>query len=98
MNRIVSWYGSEGFVYEADPRHAEIIIEQLGLHNAKPVVTPGTKEGRTQPGWENKLSNIDGNKYRAIVARCNYLAPHRPDIHCIVKELARHMADPNEGG
>ena len=98
LNRIVSWHSSEGFIYDADPRHAEIIIEQLNLQNVKPVSMPRTKEeGRTQPGWENKLSNIDGTKYRAMVARCNYLSPDRPDIAYIVKELARRMTYPNEG-
>ena len=52
VNRIVTWDGARGFVYEADPRHVEIVIEQLGLQEAKPVATPGTKdEGRIQKEW-----------------------------------------------
>ena len=63
FNSIVSWHGSEGLTYEANPRHAEIITEQLNLQSAKPISTPGAKEeGRTQPGWENKLNNNDGTK------------------------------------
>ena len=98
LNRIVSWKSTEGITYEADPRHTEIILEQLGLQDAKTVSTPGTKEeGRTQVGHDNKLNNHESTKYRAIVARCNYLSPGRPDIAYIVKELARKMADPTEG-
>ena len=46
LNRAVTWH-QWGLEYEADPRHIEIIIEQLGLENAKPVSSPGTRdEGR----------------------------------------------------
>ena len=42
LNRILTW-GSEGISYEADPRHAEIVISELKLSEAKGVVTPGTR-------------------------------------------------------
>jgi hypothetical protein len=42
LNRCVEWT-SHGLLYEADPRHAEILIRELGLENTKPVVTPGVK-------------------------------------------------------
>lgn len=70
----------------------------MSLKDAKPVTTPGTKEeGRTQPGCENKFNNSDSTRYRAIVARCNYLFPDKPDIAYVVKELARKMSEPTEG-
>ena len=98
FNRIVTWCSSEGFIYEEDPRHIELIIEQLNIKDAKPVTTPGTKEeGRTQPGCENKLNSNDSIKYRATVARCNHFSPDRPDIAYIAKELARKMSEPTEG-
>ena len=98
MKRRLQEGRHDGIHHEADPRHAELIIEHLSLKDAKPVTTPGTKEeGRTQPGHENKLNDKDSTKYRAIVARCNNLSFDRPDIVYTVKELARHMADPNEG-
>ena len=98
LNRVIGWNGNEGISYEADPRHTEIIIDQLKLKDAKPVSTPGTKEeGRTQNGHESKLGETESSHYRAIVARCNYIAPDRPDIAYAAKELARHMANPTEG-
>ena len=49
LNRIVQWKGESGIIYEADPRHAELIIEQLQLAEAKSATIPGTKEeGCTQ--------------------------------------------------
>ena len=45
LNRLVTWE-SWGIIYEADPRHAEIIISELGLQDARPVATPGeTSQG-----------------------------------------------------
>ena len=98
LNRIISWDGNRGVIYEADPRHAEIIIEQLQLKEAKPVTTPGTKdEGTTAEDKDDKLDAEMASRYRALVARCNYLSPDRPDIAYSVKELARSMSDPNRG-
>ena len=37
LNRVLTWT-KEGIHYEADPRHAEIVAEQLGLRDAKGVV------------------------------------------------------------
>ena len=85
-------------VYEADPRHVEIVIEQLGLKDSKIVCTPGTKEeGRTQEDCNQLLDDQEASKYRALVARCNYLSPDRPDVAYSVKELARNMSSPTKG-
>ena len=98
FNRIVQWDGVQGILYEADPRHVELIIKDLQFGDAKIVVTPGTKEeGRTQEDSEQELGEQEATKYRAIVARCNYLAPDRPDIGFAVKELARQMSKPTKG-
>ena len=45
LNRVITWT-EEGITYEADQRHAEIIIRNMRLEqdNAKSVVTPGEKE------------------------------------------------------
>ena len=98
LNRVVTWDGSRGIVYEADPRHTEIVIEQLRLNDAKEVSTPGTREeGRTTEDNEEQLSEKDKTRYRAIVARLNYFTPDRPDIAYAVKELARAMSNPSNG-
>ena len=81
LNRILTWNDRRGIGYEADPRHIEIINQQLKLGEAKPVTTPGTKEdGRIAKDHEEPLNNEQAAQYRAVVARCNYLSPDRPDI------------------
>ena len=40
LNRVVRWT-EEGWEYEADQRHAEILVERLGMKEARAVATPG---------------------------------------------------------
>ena len=40
---MLSW-GRDGIQYEADQRHADIVVDELGLKESKPVSTPGSKE------------------------------------------------------
>ena len=98
LNRVVSWHDTQGILYEADPRHTEIIIKQLQLTEAKAASTPGTKEeGNTSENNEQLLNDREATNNGALVARCNYLSPDRPDIAFAVKELARAMAKPTRG-
>ena len=41
LNRIVEWTNA-GIQYEADPRHVDLIIEELGLENANGSVVTGS--------------------------------------------------------
>ena len=43
LNRVIKWE-STGITWEADPRHAEMIVEQFEMTRAKPVTTPGLKD------------------------------------------------------
>ena len=42
----------QGWEYESDQRHVEIILEQLGLNvdNTKPLSTPGVEETTSRHG------------------------------------------------
>ena len=42
LNRIVR-ITDDGLLYEADPRHAELLAKSLNLENCKFMVTPGVK-------------------------------------------------------
>ena len=43
LNRVLSWTAT-GITYEAAPRHAEILIEELCPGACRPAVTPGVRE------------------------------------------------------
>ena len=40
LNRVVRWT-EKGWEYEADRKHADILVERLGMKEAKAVATPG---------------------------------------------------------
>jgi hypothetical protein len=52
LNRVLTWQ-SWGIGYEADPRHAEIVIKEFGLEHCKSVTTPGTKDDVAKSQQEN---------------------------------------------
>ena len=43
-NCIAGWSAENGLKYEAEPRHTEIIIDQLIFKDAYQVATPGTND------------------------------------------------------
>ena len=96
LNRVVEW-SPEGIWYEADQRHAEIIVDRMGLSGSgKGVVTPGMRK-EEEPGDDEELNRTDSTAYRGLVARGNYLTQDRSDIQYAVKELSRAMASPTVG-
>ena len=80
LNRIIHWEDGVGIKYEADQRHAEIIIEAAGLQTSNTVSTPGV-EAEAGEGTPSE----EGTNYRAIAARANYLAQDRADIQFAAK-------------
>ena len=96
LNRVVRWT-QHGIEYEADQRHAEIVIDTLGLHGAKGAPTPGVKECELTEDEETMLEGAEITLYRALAARLNYLAQDRPDIQYAAKEISRRMSQPRVG-
>ena len=81
LNIIIGWDEARGLIFETDPRHASIIIEQMKLTEAKTVSTPGIKdEGMTSSDCDEPLDENQASQYRAITARCNYITLDRPDL------------------
>ena len=59
LNRIVRWK-DDGGELEADPRHAELIQEQLGIKSGGGIITAGPpqEEGATEKGGVCLLDNL----------------------------------------
>ena len=72
LNRFARWTDN-GWELEADLRHAELIVEQLGLSTANSVSTPGTStmEDDDDDDEDNieLLSSAEATIYRAITVR-----------------------------
>ena len=66
---MITWEQS-GIGYEADPRHVEIIIKDLGLEASDSVSTPGAStEGRTKDDHTIPLEGKEESQYKTLVAR-----------------------------
>ena len=96
LNRMITWTEA-GIELEGDQRHAEIVAEMLGLSTAKGVSTPGVKaaDEEDQEG-EEELGPEDARRFRALVARINFLAQDRPELMYATKESCREMAKPRK--
>jgi hypothetical protein len=47
---------------------------------------------------EKTLDPVRSAQYSSFAARCNYIAPDRPDIMYTTKEICRQMANPTIWG
>lgn len=106
LNRKIRW-GEKGIEYESDEKHVPMILEELGLVDAKAVNTPATTsemkevaslidaDGEINDG--DYMSPEDATAYRAIGARMNFLAQDRTDIQQACRCICMHMAKPVKG-
>ena len=86
LNRVIRWT-PEGWEYEADQRHAELLIKSLNLQDAKAVETPYEEPKKWLEQEESvKLSHDLATEYRSLGARANYLAVDRTYIQVSTKE------------
>ena len=97
LNRIVR-VTADGWEYEADQRHSELIIKGMNLCEAKGVKGPGEDE-KPWEAAENEMpiAPKEAASFRALAARANYLAQDRADIQYAAKEVCRGMAQPTKG-
>ena len=66
LNKVVRMT-NEGIELEADPRHAELVVKDLGLTGCKPSMVPGSKEiakGKIEEDDKPKTRETDGTKAR----------------------------------
>ena len=89
LNRLIA-VDSRGWSLEADPRHVELLVEELKVE--KGLATPGVEDREEED--DSELKAEEASRYRSLVARANYLAIDRPDICFSVKELCRSMPTP----
>ena len=64
LNRIITWT-NDGIKYEPDPRHAELVVKDLGLEGGKRGMTPGSKDEVTKAlqqhvddNWRDKMPSL----------------------------------------
>ena len=95
LNRVVRWT-ADGVEYEADPRQAEKLLQEMKLEGCNSLSTPGVKITAVQHAADKLLDETRGTPFRAVAARANYLASDRPDCQYAAKEVCRWMSSPTE--
>ena len=98
MNRVITYKGF-GFELEADPRHSEIIVEQMGVSGPGGIATAGLQNEEVETAeQEEKLEPGDVFLFRGVSARALHLAPGRPEMLYVSKEVCREVSDPSVAG
>ena len=97
LNRVVTWF-DDRIEYEADPRQAERLIDELGLTGASPVVTPGVKLAYQEYTRDVPLGPEMITPFRGTAARANFLSADRIDLQFAAKEVCRTMSAPTNLG
>ena len=99
LNRIVRICDDGSVEIEADPRHAQEIIKEMGVGSGKGVATPIIKEPAAIAETELPPLDKDATKrFRSVCMRACYLSFDRYDIQYAVKEAAREMHLPTQRG
>ena len=99
LNRIVTYHKDGSVSFEADPRHAEMIIRQLGLEGSKGISTPSDKKKLSDVVATSGLTPMNPERttlFRSLVMRAQFLGQDRADIAESVKSLTRKMKSPTE--
>lgn len=97
LNRVLRWQ-DHGWELEADPRHCELVLEQLDLKHAKGLTSRGNiddDKDNVEDGQE--LVGDDVSLFRGLAARLNYLSLDRADIQYSTEEICREMSRPSRG-
>ena len=91
LNIILEWE-SDRSMFEADPRHVDLIIKGVGLVKEKGSDVVGSAVEQRE--GEEKLSMDDTFSFRSLAARYNFLSMDRPDLQFVCKEMCRKMTCP----
>ena len=100
--RIIN-VGTDGWSYEADPKHAKGMIADLGLVDAKSVSSPCVKQtnlpDELDEHGELAFPPLDSDRHRAVRevgGAGQFLAEDRPDMAFAAKEVLRDAHAPTE--
>ena len=85
----------DGYTWEPDEKHAQVLIRTLGLEQCKPSATPYCREPKDMLQQDDhELSEHEIRTHRGNVARVVYLAQDRMDLSVSACLLATSMANP----
>lgn len=85
LNRVIR-VTDQGWEYEADQRHADLIIQETGASSRGTLSHPGgEKRTLEEEAASKELAGAEATRFRAVAARATYLSADRPDIQYSAK-------------
>ena len=85
LNRVIR-QTQRGWELEADPRHAEMVLDQLEVRTERSLSAPGSDGKDEEDNDDDEPMDAQGARlFRGVAARLNYLAFDRPDLQFSVK-------------
>ena len=94
LKRTIRWTGA-GFAWIGDNRHVDKAVEALGLSDAKPAETPGSKAtGKNARDAAEPLPASEAKVFQSVAGLVNFIAVDRPDIQFAVKGVLGDMVKP----
>ena len=91
LGRVIT-RSEEGFCWQEDPKHRQILLEEWGMSECNGVGTPIAVEKEIME--EEEMPPTEAKMFRRTAARLNYLAQDRPDLAVAANLLARSMSRP----
>ena len=88
LSRIIRWT-NEGLEYEADQRHADLLVKEMKVTESKEVTTPIVSQNIEKEEEDLEFDSHGATQYRSIAARVNYIASDRPDLQFACKVLTK---------
>jgi hypothetical protein len=101
LNRRLSWRGNV-IEYEADCKHAQVLVEEMGLEASSNGLESPTEREEVEEGADREddggelLGPEEARKFRGLAARANYLGQDRADLQFAAKEVCRKMSSPKD--
>ena len=94
LGRTISW-NPDGFTWNADQKYQKMIVEELGLTNAKGSDLPCAKNvGGNVREADDLLSEEEASQFRHLTGMALYLSLDRPSIQFAVCDLSSGMSQP----
>ena len=80
-----------GWELEADMRHGELLVQQMGCDQSRKVTTPGTdaEKRADQDLQDEQLGDEETTMFRSQAARINYMSQDRLEILYSGKEVCK---------
>ncbi|CAK0909302.1 unnamed protein product, partial [Prorocentrum cordatum] len=104
LNRLMSYVGGDiaagsRIAMEPDPRHARVLVHELGLGGAgSRAATAPTEKGASYCDETPLQGDEETKAYRSLCMRLGFLAQDAPRRWCVASEFCNRMAGPATGG